>query len=315
MPDERDALLLLDHDKGSGPGRRPAQGRDWLEFEALRALALEAAPLPEERLLREALERCRSLAVRAELDRLAGPGVGTALLEPPRPAPGGGRRLPVWLSLALAAGVVGAAYLAYRITGAARSTGAPTPTAGVPFEFPLSLSPVAEALAGPGDGAADVDDVHIETPADREARRLVRVQLQSTRGRRRPPRLRTPRKTPSAESRGSTQRVREAAASGASLSLSGPGLLPAGAAPSPSGKSPAENLVTLSLPQRRDIDVRLFSPAGASLRVLASGPYGPGSVTLTLTARDGAERPLAAGDYYLRVMTPWFSRVESVHIP
>lgn len=72
--------------------------------------------------------------------------------------------------------------------------------------------------------------------------------------------------------------------------------------------------IALGMPERRDIDVRFFGPSGKATRVLAAGSYGPGTVHFLLDAKDDHDRTLAPGTYYLRVMTPWFSRVEPIQI-
>lgn len=72
--------------------------------------------------------------------------------------------------------------------------------------------------------------------------------------------------------------------------------------------------VVVGMPERRDIDVRFFSPSGKAARVLAVGSYGPGTVHFLLDSKDDHDRTLAPGTYYLRVMTPWFSRVEPIQI-
>jgi hypothetical protein len=72
--------------------------------------------------------------------------------------------------------------------------------------------------------------------------------------------------------------------------------------------------IGLGLPQRKEIELRLFDPSGKSVRLLAVGAFGPGEQHFPLDAKNDAGQPLAPGTYYLRVMTPWFSRVEPIQI-
>ena len=89
----------------------------------------------------------------------------------------------------------------------------------------------------------------------------------------------------------------------------------AGLTPSAQASGPGGPLdVALSMPDRDDIDVRLFGPDGKSTRTLAAGPFGPGRVHFLLNAANDQGQALAPGTYYLRVMTPWFSRVEPIQI-
>jgi hypothetical protein len=72
--------------------------------------------------------------------------------------------------------------------------------------------------------------------------------------------------------------------------------------------------VKLSLPQRGEIDLRLFDQRGRLVRPWLSGTLGPGMIVESFKAEDGQERALTPGTYYLRVMTPWFSRVEPIDV-
>jgi hypothetical protein len=89
----------------------------------------------------------------------------------------------------------------------------------------------------------------------------------------------------------------------ASFSLSSPTLRPGGTLS-----------ISLGLPQRKEVDLRLFDQRGRPVRSLQSGDLGPGELKLELSAVDEAGKALAPGTYYLRVMTAWFSRVEPVEV-
>jgi hypothetical protein len=71
---------------------------------------------------------------------------------------------------------------------------------------------------------------------------------------------------------------------------------------------------TLTLPDAKAVDLRLFDVSGKPVRAIADGPAGPGTVIYTVDAKDDNGQPLGAGTYYLRVMTAWFSRVEPIQI-
>jgi hypothetical protein len=72
--------------------------------------------------------------------------------------------------------------------------------------------------------------------------------------------------------------------------------------------------IGVGFPERRDIDIRLFDGTGRSVRVLAAGAFGPGAQHFPMDARNDGGQTLAPGTYYLRVMTPWFVRVEPIQI-
>ena len=73
-------------------------------------------------------------------------------------------------------------------------------------------------------------------------------------------------------------------------------------------------LVTVSMPERREIDLRLFDMKGHPVRKLGEGPFGPGQARFPFDGNDDAGQALKPATYYLRVMTPWFSRVEPIEI-
>jgi len=225
------------------------------------------------------------------------------------------------------------------------------PSGPVPFEFPVQSPPAEAALAGPVDdaSASDADDVHDEPPAARQASRLLSDHLHEAEAREQGPDRDAP--AAGAEASGTGQgsgadtnahtvaKPRRAAAIKpkptamarpapspipalqAGLTLSSDTLLPsassgaAGLTPSAAGQAQAGPLdITVDMPRRHDIDVRLFTLAGKPARILASGAFGPGAVHLLLDAKDDTGTALAPGTYYLRVMTPWFSRVEPIQI-
>jgi hypothetical protein len=63
-----------------------------------------------------------------------------------------------------------------------------------------------------------------------------------------------------------------------------------------------------------EVEIRVFDVNGKSVKLLADGNFGPGSVNFRFggIAEDGSVLP--AGTYYARVMTRWFSRVEPLEI-
>jgi flagellar hook assembly protein FlgD len=71
---------------------------------------------------------------------------------------------------------------------------------------------------------------------------------------------------------------------------------------------------TLTLPEAKAVDLRLFDISGKAVLTIADGPAGPGTVIYAVDAKDDNGQPLGAGTYYLRVMTAWFSRVEPIQI-
>ena len=75
-----------------------------------------------------------------------------------------------------------------------------------------------------------------------------------------------------------------------------------------------DRLITVSMPERRDVDLRLFDMKGRPVRKLAEGLFGPGEARFPFDANDDAGQALKPATYYLRVMTPWFSRVEPIEI-
>ncbi|MGH7441275.1 MAG: hypothetical protein ACREKE_01230, partial [bacterium] len=116
MIQEHEALLFLDLDKQGPPtgatdarrlGTRLRSG--WLQFHALRALALEAAPEPGEKLLREALARCRRTPPDTDSRPLRA--------APSSPASAGAQdqQFPRGLTVALATGVVAVVWLAFHL--------------------------------------------------------------------------------------------------------------------------------------------------------------------------------------------------------
>lgn len=70
----------------------------------------------------------------------------------------------------------------------------------------------------------------------------------------------------------------------------------------------------LSLPEAGAVEIRVFDVSGKSVKLVADGIYGPGSVSFKFSGRGEDGEALAPGSYYARVMTRWFSRVEALEI-
>ena len=349
-----DALLFLDLDKGPSqdgplfdePRRRlqadPRLRAGYSQFQALRALAWECAPEPGERLVKQALMQSRREQVKGQLARAAGSEdlardilLGKAPAQP---------SLPTWFWGLLLLGALALGGLAWRdgllLPGrGGASAGAPSRGLGqasnapLPFEFPAS-PPVDAALSEPSAARADADsqDVRQNDAASREARLLMRQHLKDAEDRLNgaadaalSPKLSVPPRPAAAPSTPPSP--------GSIPASGGPALAADAAAPtaaSPSAMAEAAEAsmslsastlsangtlrITLNLPEQKDLDLRLFSKSGQPVRLLASGPYGPGRAEFDLSAFDDSGAALPAGTYYLRVMTAWFSRVETIQI-
>ena len=192
--DVRDSLLLVDLDKGGEqlgplfeePRRRLQEDAKfraaWTQYQGLRALAWEAAPELDERLVRQGLQASRRQEVERRLARATGSqdAARELLLKP------GGKRsgLPAWAAFLLLIGALGLGWLAF---GPAPSTPIPansfpvsTPVANadaMAFEFPVQTPPRDAALDLGSPPASD--ETRAENADAREARRLVRENLQA----------------------------------------------------------------------------------------------------------------------------------------
>jgi hypothetical protein len=227
----------------------------------------------------------------------------------------------------------------------------PGQEAPLAFEFPAQAPPAQAALAAPKDGAPDSEDVKQEVPAAKQARRLLREHLQAQRE---PtpaptPAPTTPQRRPAPQK---PQPVMVAAlpkptavptvvptalptpvptAIPTAVPTAVPTPRPAFPTPVPKQSGPAPNEasfslegptvkqggslgLSLGLPERKEVDLRLFDQRGRPVRSIHSGDLGPGAIELSLEAKDELGKALAPGTYYLRVMTAWFSRVEPVEV-
>jgi flagellar hook assembly protein FlgD len=70
------------------------------------------------------------------------------------------------------------------------------------------------------------------------------------------------------------------------------------------------SLVWVSLPETAGLEIRLYNRAGQAVNLIVDGRYGPGHLSFKIEPKDAQGMPLATGDYYLRVMSRWFSKVE-----
>jgi hypothetical protein len=371
VSDTREALLYLDLDKGVAdvgplfeePRRRleadPALRAGWQQFQALRALAWEAAPEPGERLIRQALTESRRERVKAQLARSTGSeDLAREILLGQRRERSG---LPFWAWVLVLLAGAGAAWLLLgpqiqALIAPERSPllaerPAPVLTPGqeapLAFEFPAQASPAQAALAAPKDGVPDSEDVKQEVPAAKQARRLLREHLQAQRE---PTPAPTPMPT-APQRRPAPQKPQPVMVAALPKPTAVPTAVPtpmptpvptaiptavptarpafptpvpkqSGPAPSeasfslegPSVKQGGSLGLSLGLPERKDVDLRLFDQRGRPVRSIHSGDLGPGSIELSLEAKDELGKALAPGTYYLRVMTAWFSRVEPVEV-
>jgi hypothetical protein len=196
--DVRDSLLLIDLDKGGEqlgplfeePRRRlqedPAFRRAWGQYQALRALAWEAAPDCDARLIRQGLQASRRQDVERRLARATGSqDVARELLLEPRSLRRSG--LPAWAAFLLLLGALGLGWLAFgpRLGTPDADATAPAAAAAAPvapngegplaFEFPVQTPP-ADAALDAGTPPSN-DETRAEDPAARQARRLVNENL------------------------------------------------------------------------------------------------------------------------------------------
>lgn len=381
--DLRDSQQLIDMDKG-GEGLGPlfeeprrrlqeeaAFRRAWAQYQAVKALAWEAAPGLEERLVRQGLQASRRQEVERRLARTTGSqDAARELLLKPEKARGGG--LPAWAAFLLLIGAIGLAWLAFSPGDkGAVQTPAPLPTpvvdAALAFEFPANA---AAATSSAETGQAPVDETRSNDAATRQARRLVNENLRAAEAPRsaavagekptprpKPPKTAAPHPaptkpvprptaTPAQPTAAPTEiLVGEAEAPvtlapvpGSSLPTLSPTPQPAAAptAEAPASAGPAHfqamdgavteaslslnsaqfpAQATLSLPEAGQVDLRLFDMRGRLVRRYAEGERAAGRWRIDLSPLDDQGRALAPGNYYLRAITRWFSKVEALDQP
>jgi hypothetical protein len=191
----RDGLLLIDLDKGGAqlgplfeePRRRlqedPQFRQAWSQYQAVRALAWEAAPALDERLVRQGLQAGRRQEVERRLARATGSqDIARQLLLEPRGAKRGG--LPVWASFLLLAGAIGLGWSAFGPRAkspepvpsfAAADSVPPGKDPAMAFEFPAENGAhETEFALGPPPAS---DETRAENPDARRARRLLEAHL------------------------------------------------------------------------------------------------------------------------------------------
>jgi hypothetical protein len=194
--DIRDSLLLIELDKGGERSAAPSAQLEearrrfqeepqfknaWSRYQAVRALAWEAAPDLEERLVRQGLQAGRRHDVERRLARSTGSeeAARELLLAPPSVRRSG---LPVWATFLLLLGALGLGYLAFS-PPSKQATARPLPLGNearaggnepLSFEFPASTpGEDGGALGQPPLG----DDSRTENADTRLARRLLLEQL------------------------------------------------------------------------------------------------------------------------------------------
>jgi hypothetical protein len=332
--DVRDSLALIDMDKGvetlgplfEAPSRRlqddPRFRADWTQYQALRALAWEAAPELDDRLLRQALQASRRQEVERKLARATGSrdAARELLLEPQRGARSG---LPVWAAFLLLAGALGLGWLAFKPAGPSSSDTQPlpgaagnTPGGDLTFEFPASNSPAQAALDSTQ--PATHDETHSDDAPNRQARRLVNQNLRDA-AQARPHATPTERPEPT---RVPTLAPTVQATTAPTLA---PTQAPAAASAPAAGQDGGASFVlsserfpasaTISLPESGAIDLRLFDMRGRLVHRYLDGNHAAGTWRMDLPATDEQNRSLPQGSYYLRVITRWFSKVEALDQP
>lgn len=366
--DLRDSLQLIEMDKGGEglgplfeePRRRlqdePSFRSAWSQYQAVKALAWEAAPELDERLVRQALQASRRQEVERRLARATGSqdAARELLLKPEAKSTG----LPVWVAFLLLVGALGLGWLAFGPGTASapdRSlTPLPTPVDGgaLAFEFPVSGS----ASAGENLGAPPIaDEVKGEDEATRKARRLVNENLRAAaepkpaptvaptpkpRSKALPhPAPTRPVPRPTATLAPTAQPTAVSAAEPELQATTVPTALPTHAAEQPTAvpSAPAPHsagfealgaasgeaslslsgsefpaLATLNLPEAGAVDLRLFDMRGRLVRRYAEGEQAAGRWKLALDAHDDQGQALSPGNYYLRAITRWFSKVEAI---
>lgn len=317
----------------------------WLECQALKALALEASLEVDSRIRRSALQLARKVEVEERLSESAGPDAARQILLGKKQSSSRPSTAPLLVALLAMLGLV----LLWRGVNKAPPPEAPSLSQALPFEF--QEAPAAEAASGtaqtpvlPPQEAAE------ERELDGEARRMLLAHLNKENRAepteapsvqatlvptpvptlvptlvptvpatalptRVPTRVPTPlpspvptrASTPSPEKDESTVDLGQAPAE---LSVPLPELEVQLAKFSPSRGESAQLWVTL--PEFSPIEIRVFDSNGKSVKLIADGKFGPGRVSFRFAGIDDAGQPLDPGAYYARVMTRWFSRVETL---
>jgi hypothetical protein len=376
--DLRDSQQLIDMDKGGEglgplfeePRRRlqeePAFRQAWAQYQAVKALAWEAAPDLDERLVRQGLQASRRQDVERRLARATGSqDAARELLLKPEGAKNG---LPTWVAFLLLVGAIGLGWLAFGPDMNSKvqiPPPLPTPVAdaALAFEFPANgLSETASADAG----LPPSDETHGNDEVTRQARRLVNDNLRAAEAPKaatiiepkpKAPKPSTPHPAPTkAVPRPTAIKAQPtpvpteiligeveapvtlAPVPGSSL----PTLSPTPVPPVPTNVASSENAgparfqamegsaseasltlnsaqfpaqATLSLPEAGSVDLRLFDMRGRLVRRYAEGEQPAGRWRVDLSALDDQGHALTPGNYYLRAITRWFSKVEAIDQP
>lgn len=324
----------------------------WLEYQAIKALALEASIEPEGRLRRKALQAARRIEVEERLGAEAGPDAAREILLQRRAGQDQPRTAPLAAALILLLALAGIYFYSQKRQHPAELAPAP-----LPFEFqptpmaaPAELSATAEATPAmaPGEKAEDEE-------LDNEARRLLLAHLKKegrseasptplpgaekqlpsipapTRAvpkieptRRPTPRPATPTPAPTLQP---TAPPSPAPTEDASVDFRGSSP-PADASPAP--EQPAASLqvegakfsvskgesaaLMLFLPESGAVEIRVFDASGKSVKLLTDAVAGAGHSEFRFKGSGDDGQPLPAGTYYARVMTRWFSRVEALEL-
>lgn len=322
-------LLDLDRVKSLGPlfeqarmhlADCPQCRRLRLEAEALRALALESSPELPRPLLRAALKAVRTSDVESRLKAGAGEDAAREILLAASRS-SGERQSPALLYAALAAASLGALWWF-----SSRQARAPLPEPQtLPFEFQAGPE---TPMADEPQPALPEDEAKEERQLETEARRMVAEHLHATSVATSTPRpalaaapTLQPPPTPARALPPSPLPTQAPAIVQplASPALPGPTLPPA-APPSFRMENPrfragqGRALFKLYFPENSPLEIRVFDATGKSVKLLTEGKSGPGNLALQFEGLGEDGRPLLPGSYFARVMTRWFSRVETLEL-
>lgn len=376
--DLRDSQQLFDMDKGGEglgplfeePRRRlqdePAFRQAWAQYQAVKALAWEAAPDLDERLVRQGMQASRRQEVERRLARATGSqdAARELLLKPEGTRSG----LPAWVAFLLLVGAVGLGWLAFgpdlnQKVQIPPPLPTPVADAALAFEFP------ANGLTGTVDAEAGLppsDETHGNDEVTRQARRLVNDNLRAAEAPKaaaviepkpKAPKPSTPHPAPTKPvPRPTATQAQPTPAPteiligeveapvtlgpvpGSSLPTLSPTPVPpkTTTADAPTSAGPARfqamegnateasltlnsaqfpAQATLSLPEAGSVDLRLFDMRGRLVRRYAEGDQPAGRWRVDLSPVDDQGRALAPGNYYLRAITRWFSKVEAIDQP
>ena len=361
--DAKDSLLLIELDKGGEqlgplfeePRRRLQEDTRfraaWMQYQALRALAWEATPELDERLVRQGLQASRRQEVERRLARATGSqDAARELLL----VPSSGKRsgLPIWVAFLLLVGALGLGWMAFGPNNKTAElapirandvTPVPSPNGdgNLAFEFPAQTGVSGnESLVGQAPAS---DETHAENTDARRARRLVQEQLHHNDVvAAKPAPTAVPMRTAHPAPTRSLPRPTEKPSSSqfelvpdntvVATQTMGPTSMPSAvptawqpkiAAPEKLDASALEASLLLSspsfpaqailnLPEAGSVDLRLFDMRGRLVHRFAAGDQAAGSWRYTLNATDEEGHPLPKGNYYLRVITRWFSKVEAL---